>query len=130
MRFTGFFVKSPEPRRLTMAQILQFPVTSSYAPLRARNGRRHTVSVRILDGRRPKEARWHIQFAIQRAASFRSLKGFNDAVAGAQTWHRFRVGRTSLVRRFLRDIERLVLDGRVLVEIDGSRVRMKKSIAA
>jgi hypothetical protein len=112
-----------------MAQILKFP-TSSYAPLRARNGRRHAVSVRILDRHRPKEARWHIQFAIQRAASFRSLKGFDDAAARAQARHSFKVGRTSLLRRFLRDIERLVIDGRVLVEVDGARVRVTGTVVA
>jgi len=113
-----------------MAQILQFPATSPYAQISARNGRRHKVSIRILDRRRPKATRWHLQFAIQRAASFRAVKGFNDLAVFAQVRHTFSVCRTSLLLRFLPDIEHLVRDGRVAVEVDGRPVRVKGSIAA
>jgi hypothetical protein len=70
-----------------MAQMLQFPSTTSYAQLRVRNGRRHKMSIVILDRRRPKTIRWHTQFAIQRAASFRALKGFTDRAASLQIRH-------------------------------------------
>lgn len=74
-----------------MAQIIKFPNTSFYAPVRVRSGRRHSVAVRVLDHRRPEEARWHLQFAMQRAASFRCLKGFHHSVARRSEWHEFDV---------------------------------------
>jgi hypothetical protein len=106
-----------------MAQILKFPTRSAYAPVRIDVGRRHVVSVRIVDRERPEEARWYLQFAMQRAASFRCLKGFNDEVARRGERHVFEVSRMYLTRRFLLDIETLVLEGRVSVYVDGVRVR-------
>ena len=44
-----------------MAQIMKFPTSVSYAALRVSSGRRHTVSVSIIDYQSPEEARWHLQ---------------------------------------------------------------------
>ncbi len=41
--------------------------------------------------RRPEEARWLAQFAVQRAGSFRALRGFTDAAAAVGRWHSFEV---------------------------------------
>jgi hypothetical protein len=113
-----------------MAQIITFPRSSPYAPVRARTGRRHRVRMRIVDRLQPEEARWFSQFAIQRAGSFLSLRGFTDAAARRQRWHTFGIGRTRLLRRFLNDIGALVSEGRVLVEVDGVPVRVKGTVAA
>ena len=113
-----------------MAQIIQFPSAVTYAALRVRGGRRHDVSVRVLDRNRPEEARWHLQFAMQRAASFGCLNGFGDIVARTRRWHDFQVNRTRLLRRFLIDIERLVAEGRAAVVVDGVRVRVATRKAA
>ena len=105
-----------------LTKVLKFP-DLHLRPLRVRASRRHDVWVRITDQKRPEEARWFAQFAVQRAASFRALSGFTDAAAAAGYWHRFEIGRTFRIRRFLRDVEPLILDRRLVVEIDGARVR-------
>ena len=64
--------------------------------------------------------------AMQRAASFRCLNGFTDEVACRRGWHEFEVSRTSLIRRFLLDIERLVIEGRASVQIDSVRVKLAR----
>lgn len=107
-----------------MAKIIQFPSAVSYTALRVRGGARHDVLVRVLDSRRPKEARWHLQFAIQRAASFRALRGFTDLAARRQLWHAFTINRTQLLRRFLIDVEALVAASRIAIVVDGTRVRI------
>ena len=106
-----------------MAQIIKFPSAVAYKTVRVRSRARHVVWVRILDRLHPEEARWHLQFAMQRAASFRCLEGFTDDLARRREWHMFAIGETRLVRRFLIDIERLVMEGRIAIEIDNVRVR-------
>lgn len=106
-----------------MAQILRFPSSNACAPLRVRSGQTHEVWVRVLDRTEPEEARWHLQWAVQRAASFRALKGFDDGAARRREWHRFEIGRTQFLRRFLRDVRLLVAAGRVSVEVDGADVQ-------
>jgi len=88
------------------------------------------VRLRITDPKRPEEARWYAQFAIQRAASFRALRGFDDMAAQNQRWHSFEVSRTFLIRRFLRDVEWLVVAGRIDVKVDGTRLRISASKVA
>lgn len=104
-----------------MTKILKFP-DMFLRPVRVRTGRRHDVSIRVLDRLRPEDARWRAQFAVARAASFRALLGFTDAAAAAGRWHTFEVGRTFRIRRFLRDVEELVSGGRLMVKIDGRMV--------
>jgi hypothetical protein len=108
-----------------MGQIVRFPTRSAFAPVHIRGGHWHVVSVRIVDQERPEEARWYLQFAMQRAASFRCFKGFNDHVARLGERHVFEVSRTHLIRRFLLDIETLVLDRRVSVHVDGVRSALR-----
>jgi hypothetical protein len=85
---------------------------------------RQPASRRFDPRNRPEEARWFAQFAVQRAGSFRALRGFTDAAAAAGRWHSFEVGRTFRIGRLLRDAEPLILDRRLVVEIDGERVRV------
>jgi hypothetical protein len=113
-----------------MAQILKFPSKYTYAPVRARNGQRHRVTITVVDRRRPKKTRWEAQWAVQRAASFRGLRGFTDLGARAHAPHTFVVFGVRLLTRFLRDVEQLVRDGRVAIEVDGLRVRVKGTTAA
>lgn len=108
-----------------MAKIISFPKSSTYAPLKVRTAGRHKVSVRVADRQRTEEARWHLQFAMQRAASFRCLAGFTDKAARSGVWHTFHVAQTFRIKRFLRDIEQLVGDGRVIVKIDGALVQVR-----
>jgi hypothetical protein len=113
-----------------MAQVLQFPASVGFQPLRIESGRKHSVRVRVTDAKRPEEARWCAQHAVQRAASFFALDGFNDDAARNQIWHSFEVSRTFLIRRFLRDVEWLVTTGRIDVKVDGARVRIASLKAA
>ena len=55
---------------------VKFPNSVAYATVRVRAGNWHAVCVRNIDRKHPEEARWHLQFAMQRAASFRCLRGF------------------------------------------------------
>jgi hypothetical protein len=113
-----------------MAQILSFPTSLRLAPISIKSSARHAVDVRILDSNAPEEARWHLQLAIQNAASFRALKGFTDALARSGGWHSFQIKKAFRVRRFIRQIDRLILEGRVIVKIDGARVQPKTKRAA
>lgn len=116
--------------REAMAQIIKFPLHVAYKAVRVRSRAKHVVWLRVLDRHRPEEARWHLQFAMQRAASFGCLKDFTDGVAQRRDWHTFTIGKTKLLRRFLIDIERLVMERRIAVEVDDVRVRHVGRLAA
>ena len=126
MRFPDLLVFFPLGTRneeFTMAKILKFPVHRCLSPLRIASGAAHKVSVRISDDRRPEQARWYVQQIIQNAASFRALSGFTDESVRRNERHRFVIRKTSPLRRFLREIEPLIRDDRVVVFVDGARVR-------
>jgi hypothetical protein len=106
-----------------MAQIIAFPKTT-LRPLRVHSGSLHSVRVAIIDQSRPRRTRWLTQWAIQNAASFRALKGFTDASVARGRVHRFSASRTQLVRRFVAEIGELIAAGRVIVEVDGTVVRV------
>jgi len=106
-----------------MGRIVEFPDRLGLRAVPLAAGREHDVWVRVIDRDDPEEARWHLQFAMQRAASFRCLGGFKDEAARRRQWHNFTISSTYLSRRFLRESAQLVVDGRVQIEIDGVRVR-------
>jgi hypothetical protein len=105
-----------------VAQIIAFPKTT-LRPLRVHSGSLHSVRVEVIDQRRPRRTRWLTQWAIQNAASFRALAGFTDESVSRGHAHRFSVGRTRLVRRFVAEVAELIAAGRIIVEIDGAVVR-------
>lgn len=107
---------------LRMAQIIKFPRTP-FRSVRVPTSKVHVVSVRVIDRDEPDEARWHLQYAIQRAGTFAALDGFTNQCARRRRWHSFDVKKRYLIRRFVREIGRLVLEKRVVVEIDDVRVR-------
>jgi hypothetical protein len=51
------------------------------------------------------------------------FEGLSDKAASRGTWHDFKVRKTFRIKRFLRDIETLVREGRIPIEVDGVRVR-------
>lgn len=108
-----------------MAQIIRFPKPVAYNTIRLPKRKHHEIWLRILDRLRPEEARWHMQFAMQRAASFKCLAGFTDGAARRRKWHEITV-RAELLPRFLMDIERLVVEGRVVVIVDDVRVSARR----
>ena len=103
-----------------MAKILNFP---SYASISVRSSGDHRIRVKIVDAKRVEEARWSLQFAVQRAASFNAIDGLTEAAAHAGRWHSFTIGKRQLLRRFVDDVQPLVVLGRVIVEVDGKRMR-------
>jgi hypothetical protein len=109
---------------MTTAKILTFPRSSDYVAHRIKSREKHSVWIQITDSKRPKEARWYMQWPMMRAAGFRCLKGFTNVAARRGVWHEIKV-RDELLRRFLLDIEDLVSLGRVQVEVDGRMVRTK-----
>jgi hypothetical protein len=113
-----------------VAEIITFRLPEAYVPAQVSIRGPHAVGVQILDSNEPEETRWRLQRLMQRAASFRCLKNFKDEVARQHQWHRFTVTRTRLLRRFLREVQALVLAGRVAVKVDGVRVRPAMGKAA
>jgi hypothetical protein len=105
-----------------VAKILVFP-TSKVAPITVRSGRKHRVSVEVIDDVRPRRTRWIVQFEIQEAAGFGALKGFKDSAVASGYRHRFDVSSTRAVRRFVAETSGLVAAGKVAIWIDGARVQ-------
>jgi hypothetical protein len=132
MRFTGPD-NSIEPLRVTkddlMAQILKFP-TNKIKPVTVRSGRKHRISVEVLDEVRPRRTRWVIQFEIQEAAGFAALNGFKDSAVALGYRHRFDVNSTWAVRQFVAETSGLVAAGKVAIWIDGLRVQPRVTRSA
>jgi hypothetical protein len=112
-----------------VAQIIAFPKTT-LRPLRVHSGSLHSVSVEIVDRRRPRWTRWLAQEGVQNAASFRALKGFTDAAVARGRVHRFSIAKTRLVRRFVAEMSDLIASGRVIVKVDGAEVRQLRRLSA
>ena len=105
-----------------MGKILTFP-KMSIAPITVRNRPEHRITVWVLDEVRPRRTRWSVQFEIQEASGYAALDGFTDAAVAAGHRHRFYVGSTRAVRRFVAETSDLVADGRIALWIDGVRVQ-------
>lgn len=87
--------------------------------------RHHHVWVKVVDQDHPTRTRWIVQFAIQRAASFKGTRGFTDKAVRAGRWHDFYVSAQLLSRFAARDLAPLVEDGLVRVEIDGREMEAR-----
>ncbi|WP_206453813.1 hypothetical protein [Aurantimonas marina] len=105
-----------------MAKILTFR-SSRIQPLTVHSGSKHRVTIKILDEWKPRQTRMIMQVSISDAASFKALNGFTDAAVANGYVHKFSVGRTVLLRRFIADTTDLVSDGLVAIKVDGAMVR-------
>jgi hypothetical protein len=112
-----------------MGQILIFP-NKRLSPVVARNGRKHRVSVEVLDKRRPRRTRWVVQFEIQEVAGFDAVTGFRDAAVAKGYRHQFDVTSTRAVHEFVAETADLVANGKLAVWIDGQRVRPRVARSA
>jgi len=90
------------------------------------DGEYHEIGVCVLDRDDPAGTRWQVQCRVQRAASFGANRRLTDAAACRRRWHRFPVGQRRLARRFMIEIEPLVVAKLVTVELDGERVRIRR----
>lgn len=106
-----------------MGKILQFPTKTMIAPLTVRKGRRHRISVSVLDEVRPRRTRWVVQFEVQEAAGYNANTGFTDEAVAAGYRHGFYVTTTQAVRQFVAQTSKLVTDREIALWIDGVRVR-------
>lgn len=104
-----------------MAQILTF--ARKLKPLTVRNGQKHRIAIEIVDTWKPRRTRMIVQLAISDAANFSGLNGFTDAAVANGYIHKFSIGRTALLRRFIADTTDLVSDGLVVIKVDGAVVR-------
>jgi hypothetical protein len=116
-------VLSEPQMRKNMSVIIKFP--KFIHPLRL-SPFQHQVRIRIIDPKRPREARWNTQWPIQRAAGFVALKGFDTAAAVNCKWHDFDV-KSSRVARLINDTKHLLLAGRIEMKIDGKMIRSSVS---
>jgi hypothetical protein len=105
-----------------VAQILKFP-NRSVAPIIVRSGQKHVILVEVVDRLRPKMTRWILQFAVQNAAGFSALDGLKDKAVAKGHRHRFTIGKTRLLRRFVAETSDLVADGLVVINVDGVLVQ-------
>lgn len=106
-----------------MGKILQFPKKTKIAPLTVRKGRKHRVSVTVLDEVRPRRTRWIVQFEVQEAAGYDANRGFTDEAVAASYRNGFDVTTTQAVRQFVAETSQLVTGGKIAVWLDGVRVR-------
>jgi hypothetical protein len=113
-----------------MGKILQFPKKTKIAPLTVRKGRKHRISVTIVDEVRPRRTRWIVQFEIQEAAGYDANTGFTDEAVTAGYRHGFYVTTTQAVRQFVAETSHLVASGEIAVWIDGVRVRQAVALQA
>lgn len=105
-----------------MAQILRFPA-QKLQPLSVRSGQKHRIVVEVVDRTRPRLTRLILQYAVQNAGSFSALKGLKDAAVSKGYKHRFEIGRTALLSRFVAETADLVSDGLVVIKVDGALVQ-------
>lgn len=113
-----------------MGKLLQFPNKTRIAPLTVRKGRRHRISVTVLDEVRPRRTRWIVQFEVQEAAGYDANTGFTDEAVAAGYRHCFYVTTTQAVRQFVAETSTLVTNGKIAVWIDGVRVRPAVALEA
>lgn len=111
-----------------MSNIIQFPKPSKIQALEVRDRPWHKISICVSDEINPKETRWQMQFAIQNAAGFQSLKGFNNKAAIGKKHHKFTINSEFYLERFIREIEFLICQSRVIVKIDGALVLYKTKL--
>lgn len=90
---------------------------------------RLTVAIKFLDPVLAEEVRWEAQRAVQNAASFRALRGMKDALARKGGVHDFTIN-AGRVAKFVRDIKRLIVKGRVLVHVNGHLMQFEVRRAA
>ena len=95
--------------------------------LKLRKRREHDVWIKVVDKRHPKQTRWLVQFAINRARGFPANKGFTDASVRAGKWHNVTIRESLLARFAVRDLGPLIADGLIWVEIDEKELRARES---
>jgi hypothetical protein len=105
-----------------MGKLLKFP-GKTIRPLTVRDGRKHNISVEVLDTLRPRRTRWIVQFEVQEAASYSANGGLTDEAVADGYRHRFRVKSTRAARQFAAETFELVKQGKIAVWIDGVAVR-------
>lgn len=97
-------------------------VGTSYAPMLVWNGEYHRVRIRFRNRRNISRNRGFAHVCVQNAAGFQATRRLTIERAYRGKWHSFDIGRRRLARRFMIEIEPLVLLGAVEVEMDGERV--------
>jgi hypothetical protein len=95
-----------------------------YAPMTVWNGEYHYVRIRFLDTTRIASNRGNIHTIVQRAANFTAARRLSVKRALRGKWHSVEVGRRSLAKRLMFEIEPLIAQGIVEVELDGHLVEI------
>lgn len=104
-------------RRLTI-------VGTRYAPMSVWNGEYHCVRIRFRDTTRVASDRGTVHTIVQRAANFTAARRLTVKRASRGKWHSVEIGRRSLARRLMFEIEPLAARGVVEVELDGHLVEI------
>lgn len=95
-----------------------------YAPMTVWNGEYHYVRIRFRDTTRVASDRGTVHTIVQRAANFTAARRLTVKRASRGKWHAVEVGRRSLARRLMFEIEPLAAQGIVEIELDGCLVEL------
>ena len=96
-----------------------------YAPLTVWDGEYHYVRIRFRSITRIESNRGAIHTIVQRAANFTAARRLNVESAMRGKWHVVEIGRRSLAKRLMFEIEPLTAQGIVEVELDGHLVKIR-----
>lgn len=95
-----------------------------YKSMKVRDGERHQVRIRFRDTTRVECDRGTVHTIVQRAANFTAARRLTIDRALRGKWHTVDIGRRSLTRRLMVEIEDLATRGVVEVELDGYVVKL------
>lgn len=95
-----------------------------YAPMTVWNGEYHYVRIRFRDITRVASDRGTVHTIVQRAANFTAARRLTVRRASRGKWHAVEVGKRSLARRLMFEIEPLAAQGIVEIELDGCLVKL------
>jgi hypothetical protein len=107
------------------SKTLRIPCTQ-YGPMAVWNGNYHRVRIRFRDKRHIQRDRGTLHTIISRAASFKATRRLTIDRTSRGKWHTLDIGNRALAKRFMVEIELLVIHRIVEVELDGNVVYITK----
>lgn len=95
-----------------------------YLPMRVWDGEQHRVRVRFRKRLHVPRDRGTLHTIICRATGYRGTRHLTEARAMKGNWHSLDIGRRTLAKRFMIEIEGLAALGIVEVMLDGKLVQL------
>jgi hypothetical protein len=92
------------------------------------NGEYHRVRIRFRKNHQIERDRGTVHTIVSRAVNFRGTRRLTIERASRGKWHVIDIGRRSLARRFMVEMELLAVLGIVEIELDGHHVAIAEKI--